>query len=124
MMQEILGNVSTILAFNVSSLDATTITREFIVDMGAQTHRIPSDFLLKLTVGQAWCKIGKTVLPLTTSLADQYPDYARAKAIIDRSRMNYGLPEMAKAKPPKLITASSRPFVMVADQTPDPSQVF
>jgi hypothetical protein len=60
LMQEILGNVSTIIAFNVSSADATKLCKEFIMDMGVEAEHIPSDFLLRLKVGEAW---GKSARP-------------------------------------------------------------
>ena len=72
LMQEILGNVSTIIAFNVSSADATKLCKEFVDEIGAEAEHIPEDFLT-LKVGEAWGKIGKTVFPFKTWLADQQP---------------------------------------------------
>jgi hypothetical protein len=102
LMQEILGNVSTMIAFNVSSADATKLSKEFVMDMGVEAESIPSDFLLTLKVGEAWGKIGKTVFPFKTWRADQNPDPMRAKEVIERSRMNYGRPasgELPRVKP-------------------------
>ena len=58
--------------------------------MGDEADHIPTDFLQTLKVGEAWGKIGRTVFPLKTALADQNPDPIRAKEVIERSRMNYG----------------------------------
>jgi hypothetical protein len=53
---------------------------------------MPPEELLRLKVGEAWGKIGKTVFPLKTWLADQHPDPVRAKFVIEQSRINYGHP--------------------------------
>jgi TraM recognition site of TraD and TraG len=92
LIQEILGNVSTIISFNVSSADAGKLSKEFLIDLGSEAQHIPADFLQTLKVGEAWGKIGKTVFPFKTWLADQRPDMIRAKEVIERSRMNYGSP--------------------------------
>jgi hypothetical protein len=130
LIQEILGNVSTMITFNVSHNDASKLCKEYVVSMGMAAEHIPPEELLKLKVGEAWGKIDKTVFPLKTWLADQSPDHARAKEVIERSRTNYGLDLSAEIPAP--VTKPSRP---VAVQTPqelpkdeavllDPSQVF
>src|SRR5918997_517016 len=48
LMQEILGNVSTIIAFSVSSADSTKLCKEFVVDMGVEAQHMPSEELLRL----------------------------------------------------------------------------
>jgi hypothetical protein len=101
LMQEILGNVSTIIAFTVSSADATKLCKEFVMDFGVEADHIPDDFLLTLKVGEAFGKIGKTVFPFKTWLADQQPDMFRAQEVIERSRMNYGRPASGEVQPVK-----------------------
>jgi hypothetical protein len=92
LLQEILGNVSTIVCFSVANHDARKLCHEFVIDMGVESTHVPPAELLRLKVGQAWAKIDKTVFPLQTPLADQHPDPLRAKEVIERSRKNYGFP--------------------------------
>jgi hypothetical protein len=135
LLREILGNVSTILAFNISHADATKLCHEFVIDMGAEADHIPPEELLRLKVGDAWGKIGKTVFPLKTWLADQHPDPVRAKFVIEQSRINYGHPAIdesssrfsgslkihaqngAAAQPVRVVPQNEEPF-------PDPAKVF
>jgi hypothetical protein len=133
LMQEILGNVSTIIAFNVSSADATKLSKEFVVEMGAEVEQVPSEELLRLKVGEALGKIGKTVIPFKTWLADQSPDPIRAKEVIERSRMNYGRSAIdvrsngtsrIRVKPAQNGTTPGRPVQVIPDDDSDPSQVF
>jgi Type IV secretion-system coupling protein DNA-binding domain len=91
LMREILGNVSTLIAFNISHVDATIFTQEYPVDMGGKIDYVPVEEFVSLPVGQAWGKIGKSVFPLKTALAPQQPDFTRTKDVIERSRQNYGL---------------------------------
>jgi hypothetical protein len=122
LLQEILGNVSTMICFNVSHADAAKLSREFVLHMGAESEHMPPDFLLKLRVGEAWGKIGSSVFPLKTPLADQRPNMARAKEIIERSRTNYALAASKDAWPS---SPKKRPFVVVPDEDSlDPEQVF
>lgn len=87
-----MGNVSTMIAFNLSANDANKLSQELVVEFDGKMERLPPEELLRLSVGQAIAKIGRTVFPLTTALADQHPDMAWAKAIIERSRIQYGSP--------------------------------
>jgi Type IV secretion-system coupling protein DNA-binding domain len=91
LMREILGNVSTLIAFTVSHVDATMLTQEYPVDMGAKIEYVPVEEFVSLKVGEAWGKIGKSVFPLKTALAPQKPDFTRTKTVIERSRENYGI---------------------------------
>ena len=91
LLQEIMGNVSTILAFNVSYDDSAKLRKEFLLNVGNEAVPIPNDFLQTLKIGEAWGKIGSTVFPLKTALADQKPDLIRVKEVIERSRKNYSI---------------------------------
>jgi len=112
LLQGILGNVSTLLVFEVASRDAEKFSKELIFDFGNVVEELPSYELLRLRVGQAWGKIGKTVFPLTTPLADQKPDMGRAKEVIERSRLNYGI---SSGKPPRRPETPERPFLEIPD---------
>jgi len=90
LLEEIFGNVTTFLAFNVSHRDAHKLSNEYFVDLGVEGEHVPPHEFQRLDVGQAIAKIGKTVLPLQTVLAPKDYDPARAEMIIERSRQNYG----------------------------------
>ena len=90
LLKEIWGNVSTMVSFLVSSDDASKVSREFVTNIDGVVDHVPTEAILSLKVGQAFCKIGQYSLFMHTELADQYPDYERAKLVIERSRQNYG----------------------------------
>jgi hypothetical protein len=117
LLKEILGNVSTLLSFNVSRDDASILRNEFLLDLGDEVSSIPIDFLQTLKIGEAWGKIGRTSFPLTTMLADQYPNPIRAKEVIERSRRNYAQPINDKPSDPP----HNKPD---DDEDIDPFQVF
>ena len=123
LMREILGNVSTIIAFNISHVDATQLTQEFPVDMGREITYVPVEEFVSLKVGEAWGKIGKSVFPLKTALAPQQPDFTRTKTVIERSRENYGIKSQRVT-----VTKVQRPIpkaVAVAEDFPfDENRVF
>ena len=121
LMREILGNVSTLIAFNISHVDATIFTQEYPVDMGGKIAYVPVEEFVSLPVGQAWGKIGKSVFPLQTALAPQQPDFTRTKTVIERSRNNYGL----HAKPAGKAQPHTQKTVAVSEEFPfDETKVF
>jgi hypothetical protein len=127
LMREILGNVSTLIAFNISHVDATQLTQEYPVDMGREIAYVPVEEFVSLKVGEAWGKIGKSVFPLKTALAPQQPDFTRTKTVIERSRQNYGI----KSHPSPATTNGKKPVekaveaVTVAEDFPfDETRVF
>jgi hypothetical protein len=127
LMREILGNVSTLIAFNVSHVDASTFHQEFTVDLGGTIEYVPVEEFVALKVGEAIGKIGKTVFPLKTALAPQQPDFTRTKTVIERSRKNYGLQPQATTPVPKtsLPKPVVRKSVAVEEEFPfDETKVF
>jgi Type IV secretion-system coupling protein DNA-binding domain len=121
LMREILGNVSTLIAFNISHVDATIFTQEYPVDMGGKIDYVPVEEFVSLPVGQAWGKIGKSVFPLKTALAPQQPDFTRTKNVIERSRTNYGL----HAKPAVKAQPQTQKAAAASEEFPfDETKVF
>lgn len=92
LLKEIMGNVSTLICFQASREDALKFSKEFVTLYDGEVINIPEEEILRLSVGQAWCKIGQHSFLFRTYLADQRPDRRRAEQIIRRSRHNYGLP--------------------------------
>jgi hypothetical protein len=91
LLHAILGNVTTLISFSVSHDDAGKLSREYAVATDDGLHHIPPEEFLQLQRGEAIVKIDKNVFPLHTYLADKKPDYIRAKEVIERSRLNYGM---------------------------------
>jgi hypothetical protein len=120
-MREILGNVSTMIAFNISHVDATMFNQEFAIEMGSTVEYLPPEQFITLKVGEAWGKIGKSVFPLKTTLAPQQPDFTRTKEVIDRSRKNYGL--QARAAENRRVQ-TKKPSVVEEEFPFDTEQVF
>jgi Type IV secretion-system coupling protein DNA-binding domain len=125
LLRDILGNVSTLITFNVSHEDAVKLSKEYVQGNGQAMEYMPPGELLSLKTGEAWGKIGKSCFFLSTALAPQQPDLSRAKEVIQRSRKNYGVGSRwdgeVKRPPqnaPKMIpvTATEEPL--------DPSKVF
>jgi hypothetical protein len=121
LMREILGNVSTMIAFNISHVDATMFNQEYAIEMGSTVEYLPPEQFVTLKVGEAWGKIGKSVFPLKTALAPQQPDFTRTKEVIDRSRENYGL----SSRPDTNRRVQPKKPVTVEEEFPfDTEQVF
>jgi hypothetical protein len=120
LLHEILGNVSTILTFGVSSQDAKRLSQEYLFD----GENIPPHELITLTTGQAWGKVGTTVFPLHTFLADQNPDFRRAKYVVDRSRENYAIPRSGRGGDNGNDPIPPDRKALGEESPPDPDEVF
>lgn len=91
LLKEIMGNVSTIVSFQVSGDDARKLSKELISQYNGEVMNVPPEELLSLKTGQAYCKIGQHSFFMETYLADQSPNLNRVGRIISRSRRNYGV---------------------------------
>ena len=98
------------------------------MDTGGSVESLPEGELLRLKVGEAIGKIDKTVFPLKTYLADQHPDPIRAKEVIERSRMNYGITADGEPGTPRRQTRPVQPAVVHElpkdEEVFDPTKVF
>ena len=92
LLQEIFGNVSTMVSFQVSQSDAVKLSKEFISQFDYDISNVPAEELLRLSVGQAYCRIGKSAFKLQVPKVDEKPDRERAKRVIQASRDTYGIP--------------------------------
>ncbi len=90
--REILGNVSTIVSFQVAQADAGRLGPEFISQYDYDIVSLPPEELLKLGVGEAYCRIGKNTFLMRIPKVDLRPDPCRAQEVIDYSRRTYGIP--------------------------------
>lgn len=99
LLKEILGNVSTVICFGMGSEDAHRLSRELVGEMDGQMVPVEPDTLLGLNPGQAYMRIGKTVLPLRTFLVNELPRWDIKQAAIEASRKRALLPEPAEQVP-------------------------
>jgi hypothetical protein len=118
LLREIMGNVSTIVSFQVSGDDASRLSKELITQYNGEVINVPSEELLSLKTGQAYCKIGQHSFFMQTYLADQSPDQSRSNYIITQSRRNYGVKYQ---KTPDNVERKQKDF---DDEDIDPSKVF
>jgi hypothetical protein len=94
--REILGNVSTIVSFQVAQADAGRLGPEFINQYDFEIESLPREELLKLGIGEAYCRIGKNTFPMWVPKVDAEPDFDRAREVIEYSRKTYGIPRSPK----------------------------
>jgi hypothetical protein len=127
LLRDILGNVNTLLTFNVSHEDAVKLAKEYVQGSGQAMEYMPPGELLSLKTGEAWGKIGKSCFFLSTVLAPQQPDLSRAKQVIQRSRKNYGVGggwgETTEVKRPPQNAPKMIPK-HATEEPLDPSKVF
>jgi hypothetical protein len=121
LMREIFGNVSTMISFQISQADASKLSKEFISQFDFNIETLPAEELLRLNVGEAYCKIAKNSFPMYVPLMDNDPDRERAETVIRQSRQTYGIPRILK-------TAKTAEKPEPKDNDPladlDPDEVF
>lgn len=107
LLREILGNVSTMISFNISAMDASRMSKEFVTEISGEVLHIPEEEFLKLRVGEAFCRVGRNSFLMRTYLAENFPRYDLSERVREVSRERYGIPmvkrqEGAVEKPEKL----------------------
>ena len=119
--REILGNVSTIVSFQVAQADAGRLGPEFINQFDFDVEALPKEELLKLGVGEAYCRIGKNTFPMWVPKVDVEPDFDLAQTVVEYSRKNYGIPRVLETtdEPPQRLTPNDDPLSDL-----DPDEVF
>lgn len=98
LLREIFGNVSTLVSFQVSQPDAVRLSKEFISQFDFEVESIATEELLRLNVGEAYCKIGKSSFPIHIPKISDRPDRERAQLVIRKSRERYGITRIMKAE--------------------------
>jgi hypothetical protein len=92
LLRQVLGNVGTTVAFELGATDARRLSREFVTEAaGVVTHVAPEEFI-GLKVGQAICRIGRSILRVSTPPPDQNGNAAAGEEIRRRSRDRFGSP--------------------------------
>ncbi len=119
-MREVLGNVSTVVVFNVSASDARRLSRELVGEIDGQPVPTEPRELLALKVGEAIAKIGRNVLPIVTLSVPGSGSERVRDEVVRRSRHRFGRPLTAKP-------TTARPAVQTNPTSLDdldPGEVF
>lgn len=108
LMREILGNVATVVCFNVSASDAKRLSRELVGEVDGESIALDPKELLSLRVGEAWCRIDRNVVYLRTRMAPDDGLNIVRDHVIHQSRLRHGVePQRPLAIP--AVPAESRP---------------
>ena len=107
LLAEILGNVSTIIGFDISADDANKLSKEFLTANKGKVENMRKENFLNLRVGQAFCRIGKTSMKLYVpnftekgnpsilkQIVKQKPSQATAKNPIKKELFFHAKPEI------------------------------
>jgi len=92
LMREILGNVGTVVAFQVGATDARRLSRELVGEFDGQLVPVEPQELVSLRVGEAICRIGRSVFRLHTLPPPAGGSAAVREEVVRRSRARYGRP--------------------------------
>jgi len=98
LLREILGNVSTLVSFQVSQADASKLAKEFISQYDYDIAPLPTEELLRLNIGEAYCKIGKSAFPFYVPKMSDSSSSERGAEVIKASREQYGIPRLTETK--------------------------
>lgn len=98
LMREILGNVGTVVAFQVGATDARRLSRELVGDVDGQLVPIEVHELVSLRVGEAICRIGRSVFRLHTLPPPAGGSAAVRDEVVRRSRARYGRPRAGEPR--------------------------
>ncbi len=92
LMREILGNVSTKIAFQLSHHDALILAKEIYGAYGSKADVVQS--FMNLKVGETVCSVAGIVRKMNTPKVSDTHDRQKVKRIIERSREQYGIPRV------------------------------
>jgi len=123
LLKEILGNVSTVICFNVSASDTSRLAKEFITTINGEVIHIPQEEILKLKTGQAYCKIGNQSFFMETYLMPETSDQIKVERILETSRRNYGSPYQISLPHQTVETKEYKEQFKELDEI-DPKKVF
>jgi hypothetical protein len=124
LMREILGNVSTLVAFSVGASDARRLGREMVGELDGETVPLDPQALLSLRVGETWCRIGRNVFFMATAPAPERGSAAVREEGIQRSRQRYGASSAAPSMPGRATVAAAVTDDEKSIEDIDPGRVF
>jgi hypothetical protein len=90
LMRSILGNVGTVVAFQVGATDARRLSRELVGHAGGQFFAVDPEELVTLRIGEAVCRVGGSVFRLDTPPPPTGGSARTRRAVVARSRRQFG----------------------------------
>lgn len=119
LLREVLGNVSTLISFQVSQSDASKLSKEIVTELDGEVIQTEPEQLLRLRIGEALCRIGETSFLLKTDLFKQKPNHSLARRVIESSRQKYGTSSRSTVSDQQSKSSDDLPFKDL-----DPGEVF
>jgi hypothetical protein len=101
LMREILGNVSTVVAFQVGATDARRLSRELVGEVDGHLVPVEPEQLVSLRTGEAICRIGRSVFRLRTLPPPQGGSARVRDEVVRRSRARYARPAHSAQRAPR-----------------------
>jgi hypothetical protein len=89
LMRGILGNVGTVVAFQVGATDARRLSRELVGEVNGEPLTLEARELLGLRVGEAICRVGRNVFRLSASPPPRGGSARTRQVILDLSRRQF-----------------------------------
>ena len=90
LMRDILGNVGTLVSFQVGATDARRLCRDLVGEVGGEFQSPDPKELISLRVGEACVRTGRRVMILKTFPPPEGGDWELRDQVIARSREQYG----------------------------------
>jgi hypothetical protein len=101
LMREILGNVGTVVAFQVGATDARRLSRELVGEVDGHLVPVEPELLVSLRTGEAICRIGRSVFRMRTLPPPQGGSARVRDEAVRRSRTRYGRPAHSAQRAPR-----------------------
>lgn len=89
LMRGILGNVGTVIAFQMGASDARRLSRELVGEVDGEPVEVQTRELLGLRVGEAICRVGRNVFRLRTLPPPRGGSARTQQTILDLSRRQF-----------------------------------
>lgn len=108
LQHEIFGNVSSIIALNLSGNDAAAVRRELLVPVAAGGVKpVPAEEFVSLPVGEGFARLGSGACALKVKFAEpiERPDFHLGERTRDLSWATYAAPPLPSAPQPAPSTA-------------------
>jgi len=99
LQREIFGNISNVIALNLSAADATTVRRELLVPgPGESAKPVPVEDFVSLPVGEGFARLGAGACALRVRFAPpiEKPDAAAGERVRETSWRTYAAPPLPK----------------------------
>jgi len=99
-MRGILGNVGTVVAFQVGATDARRLSRELVGEVDGEPLGLEPRELLGLRIGEAICRVGRNVFRLSALPPPRGGSAVTREIVLELSRRQFAVrPPSARITP-------------------------